>query len=182
MHLYEAENGWLGESYVRCYVWAPDEATARALAIASFRQEATECYAGNKKFYQNLRSGRAPARWAVVGGKWPPSRAGACVGRARDVRRRDCGGCVMRSPLGHCAYCGEQLWTSRHDCDAFKPDTPQGWQCPQCKRIYSPAVRECAACAPEATVGCTCLRFETDYRVFVQAMPDCPIHGQKKAE
>jgi len=59
---------------------------------------------------------------------------------------------------------------------------PQGWQCPQCKRIYSPAVRECAACAPEATVGCTCLRFETDYRVFVQAMPDCPIHGQKKAE
>ena len=84
----------------------------------------------------------------------------------------------MRSPLGHCAYCGEQLWTSRHDCDAFKPDTPQGWQCPQCKRIYSPAVRECATCAHALTdlPGCICTRIESGAMVHIRHNPDCPVH------
>lgn len=38
MNLYEVTNGWTGESYVRCYVWAEDEAAALELAGQSFRQ------------------------------------------------------------------------------------------------------------------------------------------------
>ena len=39
-HCYEVINGWMGESYTRVYVWAPDEATAIALAQASYYAEA----------------------------------------------------------------------------------------------------------------------------------------------
>lgn len=41
MNLYEIANGWIGESYVRTYVWAHDEAEARILAAEAFesRQE-----------------------------------------------------------------------------------------------------------------------------------------------
>lgn len=36
MALYEAVNGYLGESYVRVYVWAASEDEARRLANAAF--------------------------------------------------------------------------------------------------------------------------------------------------
>lgn len=31
---------------------------------------------------------------------------------------------------------------------------PQGWQCPVCKRVYSPDVRSCDRCG-EVTITCT---------------------------
>ena len=39
MFLFEVTNGYIGESYVRVYVWAADEASARALAETSYRTE-----------------------------------------------------------------------------------------------------------------------------------------------
>ena len=44
-HCYEVVNGWSGESYTRVYVWAQDEASAIALAQASYYAEATESLA-----------------------------------------------------------------------------------------------------------------------------------------
>lgn len=38
--LYEAVNGYIGCSYVRCYVWADSEAEARQLADAAFAKRA----------------------------------------------------------------------------------------------------------------------------------------------
>jgi hypothetical protein len=37
--LYEFLNGHIGESYVRCYVWADSEEEARTLALQSFWSE-----------------------------------------------------------------------------------------------------------------------------------------------
>jgi hypothetical protein len=37
MHLFEVTNGYLGESYVRVYVWAADEATALLLAKETYQ-------------------------------------------------------------------------------------------------------------------------------------------------
>ncbi len=38
----------------------------------------------------------------------------------------------------------------------FYPEAEQGWQCPECKTIYSPSVMSCAVCAgaevPKETV------------------------------
>lgn len=39
MKLYEVRNGFTGESYVRVYVWAPDEQMAREMASEAFRKE-----------------------------------------------------------------------------------------------------------------------------------------------
>ena len=36
--LYVATNGWVGESYVRAYVWADSEAEAKTLATAAFEK------------------------------------------------------------------------------------------------------------------------------------------------
>lgn len=36
MKLYEASNGWMGNSYIRCMVVAPDENTAREMAARAF--------------------------------------------------------------------------------------------------------------------------------------------------
>lgn len=61
-----------------------------------------------------------------------------------------------------CQRCGGVLWgttglSSAHPC-VCQPATvwysapapiPQGWQCPQCKRIYSPDVAECGHCRPK---------------------------------
>lgn len=35
--LWEATNGWYGEAYLRCYVWAENEPQAKELAAESFR-------------------------------------------------------------------------------------------------------------------------------------------------
>lgn len=40
MKLYEATNGYTGNSYVRCYVWANDEQEGRELAEESFKNDA----------------------------------------------------------------------------------------------------------------------------------------------
>lgn len=48
MHLYEATNGWMGESYTRCYVWAENEILARELAIQAFQKRSE--YASNPLF------------------------------------------------------------------------------------------------------------------------------------
>lgn len=48
MHLYEATNGWMGESYTRCYVWAENEILARELAIQAFQKRSE--YASKKVF------------------------------------------------------------------------------------------------------------------------------------
>lgn len=42
MKLYEARNGYIGESYTRCYVWAENETQAYDLARTSFMAEATQ--------------------------------------------------------------------------------------------------------------------------------------------
>lgn len=42
MKLYEARNGYIGESYTRCYVWAENEVQALDLARISFMAEATQ--------------------------------------------------------------------------------------------------------------------------------------------
>ena len=42
MKLYQAENGYMGESYVRVYVWAKGWEEARALAEASFERAAKQ--------------------------------------------------------------------------------------------------------------------------------------------
>lgn len=34
--LYEATNGYTGNSYVRCYVWADSDAEAEEMALAAF--------------------------------------------------------------------------------------------------------------------------------------------------
>lgn len=36
MKLYEVTNGWTGESYVRVYVWAPDDTAAAEMAREAF--------------------------------------------------------------------------------------------------------------------------------------------------
>lgn len=38
--LYEVTNGWMGESYLRCYAWADSEEEALDLAQARFAQRA----------------------------------------------------------------------------------------------------------------------------------------------
>lgn len=38
-----------------------------------------------------------------------------------------------------------QIITTNHT----KPVAPQGWQCPQCRRIYAPTVEECKHCKPK---------------------------------
>lgn len=48
MHLYEVTNGWMGESYIRCYVWAENEILARELAIQAFQKRSE--YASNPLF------------------------------------------------------------------------------------------------------------------------------------
>lgn len=42
MRLYEARNGYIGESYTRCYVWAENEIQAADLARISFMAEAMQ--------------------------------------------------------------------------------------------------------------------------------------------
>lgn len=44
MNFYEITNGWTGESYVRVYVWAQDEAQAIELARESFKRKAESEY------------------------------------------------------------------------------------------------------------------------------------------
>lgn len=44
------------------------------------------------------------------------------------------------------------------------PHVPQGWQCPVCKRVYSPTTSMCCYCGPNTqtaitsgtTIRCTC--------------------------
>jgi len=38
--LYQVENGYMGEAYTRCYVWADSESEARELALERFAFEA----------------------------------------------------------------------------------------------------------------------------------------------
>lgn len=46
MSLYEVQNGWMGESHVRVYVWAASEPEARSPALESFRKvRASDDYA-----------------------------------------------------------------------------------------------------------------------------------------
>lgn len=40
MKLFEVTNGWMGEAYNRCYVWAADKTDALRLAEAAFHQSA----------------------------------------------------------------------------------------------------------------------------------------------
>ncbi|UAT29519.1 hypothetical protein K7T73_13010 [Bacillus badius] len=42
MQLYEATNGFMGNSYVRCLVWADDEEEALDLATTAFKEAAEE--------------------------------------------------------------------------------------------------------------------------------------------
>lgn len=42
MSLYEVTNGFCGQSYVRCYVWADGEAAALELSLERFRGESSE--------------------------------------------------------------------------------------------------------------------------------------------
>lgn len=45
--LYEATNGWMGESYVRCYVWAESKERAFVLADEAFARENPNYKPGN---------------------------------------------------------------------------------------------------------------------------------------
>jgi hypothetical protein len=40
VNLYEITTGWCGESYERCYVWAPDEHTAATLFTEKYPDKA----------------------------------------------------------------------------------------------------------------------------------------------
>lgn len=42
MNLYEVANGWMGESYVRVYVWCEDEETALRMALERYRSNPRE--------------------------------------------------------------------------------------------------------------------------------------------
>jgi len=69
-----------------------------------------------------------------------------------------CPECNTYGKLGHaCRHCekllGVQITTTADSQDATVwidprsvPQLPTGWQCPQCRRIYSPFVCECACC------------------------------------
>jgi hypothetical protein len=41
MNLYEITTGWTGESYERCYVWAPDEHVACELFAEKYPEKAS---------------------------------------------------------------------------------------------------------------------------------------------
>lgn len=69
-------------------------------------------------------------------------------------------------PMGFCSLCGQTYYMANgHSCTVRMggwpswpgPNTYQaipspGWQCPQCKRIYSPLTAECHACNNSAVV------------------------------
>ncbi len=53
MKFYEATNGYMGFGYVRCYVWAENEAQATELATESFKKHAEE-YDHSENYYKNI--------------------------------------------------------------------------------------------------------------------------------
>lgn len=55
MWLFEAVNGWTGESYIRCYVWAENDERALELAREAFKKEAITNYDANEDFWRNVR-------------------------------------------------------------------------------------------------------------------------------
>jgi hypothetical protein len=59
--LYEVRNGFIGEGYVRVYVWSPDEETARQLAADAFRKDdESENYWTNLEVEELFDARRAP--------------------------------------------------------------------------------------------------------------------------
>jgi len=50
MKLFEATNGYIGESYTRCYVIAESEEQALKLAKESFKSEALKPWANTTKY------------------------------------------------------------------------------------------------------------------------------------
>ncbi len=74
MNLYEVENGWIGESYVRCYVWAPDEATALMLATAAYQShwqgKDDPAYAQNLRITRLFSADAAPFSTVPSGSGW----------------------------------------------------------------------------------------------------------------
>lgn len=45
-----------------------------------------------------------------------------------------------------CYTCGARVGNGDwHTCGA-KPVVMQGWQCPKCRRVWGPQVKECARC------------------------------------
>ncbi len=54
MKLFEATNEYYGESYVRAYVWASDEAEALALARKAFEASARKKPAYDKRYWENV--------------------------------------------------------------------------------------------------------------------------------
>lgn len=53
MKFYEATNGYMGFSYVRCHVWAENEEQAMKLATESYKKYA-EKYERGENYYKNI--------------------------------------------------------------------------------------------------------------------------------
>lgn len=53
MKFYEATNGYMGFSYVKCYVWAENEEQAMKLATESYKKHA-EKYGRGEIYYKNI--------------------------------------------------------------------------------------------------------------------------------
>ncbi len=52
MQLYEATNGFMGESYVRCLVWANNEQEALKLARRAFKEDGGGSYP--ERYWTNI--------------------------------------------------------------------------------------------------------------------------------
>lgn len=53
MQLYEVQNGWMGESIVRAYVWASNRDEAQELATEAFKVDAVK-YHRTSAYYDKL--------------------------------------------------------------------------------------------------------------------------------
>lgn len=52
MQLYEATNGFMGESYVRCLVWANNEQEATEIARKAFKEDGERSYP--ERYWTNI--------------------------------------------------------------------------------------------------------------------------------
>ncbi len=55
MQLYEATNGWTGESYMRVYVWAENEHRALTAAIYAFQSNAPTAYKQRDAYWKDVQ-------------------------------------------------------------------------------------------------------------------------------
>lgn len=49
---------------------------------------------------------------------------------------------------------------------------PQGWQCPVCKRVYSPSVSMCMYCGNKETTGATDNITPVKYQIEIGDTPE----------